>query len=318
MSEDIKLSDDVLAMVCCPICRSNLVRSGGEFICTNVSCSRSFPIIDGVPVLINESNSLASIKSYLNAEEIYFRQGTIKDWVASRLPKIGRNLKARGNYKILASLLLDSMSPPKTLVLGGAVLGQGMEELLASGIQLIESDIALTERTQVVLDAHDIPFQDETFDGVIAQAVLEHVVDPIRCVKEISRVLKKGGLVYAEVPFMQQVHGGGIDFTRFTHLGLRRLFRRFEEISSGACCGPGMALAWSIQYFLLSFIGNTILRIAVKVLSALLLFPLKYFDYFLIDKPGALDAASAYFFMGRRSSQTIKDAELLKGYQGAL
>ena len=31
----------------------------------------------------------------------------------------------------------------------------------------------------------------ETFDCVIIQAVLEHVLDPKRCVKEIHRVLKK-------------------------------------------------------------------------------------------------------------------------------
>ncbi len=84
---------------------------------------------------------------------------------------------------------------------------------------------------------------DESFDGVICQAVLEHVLDPYRCVEEIHRVLRPNGLVYAETPFMQQVHGGTHDFTRFTHLGHRRLFRKFAEVDSGVVCGPGMALA---------------------------------------------------------------------------
>ena len=66
-------------------------------------------------------------------------------------------------------------------------------------------------------------------------------------------MLKGRGVVYAETPFMQQVHMGPYDFTRFTHSGHRRLFRRFEEVESGAVCGPGMALAWAYQYFLLSF-----------------------------------------------------------------
>jgi hypothetical protein len=87
----------------------------------------------------------------------------------------------------------------------------------------------------------------------VAQAVLEHVLDPWRCVEELHRVLASGGLVYAETPFMQQVHEGRFDFTRFTHLGHRRLFRRFEELDSGAVGGPGMALAWSWRYFLWSF-----------------------------------------------------------------
>ena len=59
--------------------------------------------------------------------------------------------------------------------------------------------------------------------------------------------------MYAETPFMQQVCVARFDFTRFTHLGHRRLFRWFDEVRSGPVCGPGMALAWSYQYFLLSF-----------------------------------------------------------------
>jgi hypothetical protein len=69
-------------------------------------------------------------------------------------------------------------------------------------------------------------------------------------------VLKDGGIVYAETPFMQQVHGSAYDFTRFTWLGHRRLFRKFKEIKSGTCGGPGMALIWSWRYFLRTFSIN--------------------------------------------------------------
>jgi len=81
---------------------------------------------------------------------------------------------------------------------------------------------------------HTIFFDASSFDGVIIQAVLEHVVEPNHCVEEIHRVLKENGLVYSETPFMQQVHLGRYDFTRFTHLGHRRLFRKFKEICGGA------------------------------------------------------------------------------------
>lgn len=43
----------------------------------------------------------------------------------------------------------------------------------------------------------------ETFDAVIAQAMLEYVVVSYQCVDEIVRVLKPTGLVYAETPFMR-------------------------------------------------------------------------------------------------------------------
>jgi ubiquinone/menaquinone biosynthesis C-methylase UbiE len=203
-------------------------------------------------------------------------------------------------------------------VIGGSILGEAIESLASNAtIDLVETDVSLGPHTRLICDAHDIPFEDRSFDGVIAQAVLEHVADPYRCVQEIHRVLKDQGVVYAETPFMQQVHGRQYDFTRFTHLGHRRLFRRFEEIASGAVCGPGMALAWSYQYFLLSFTTSATMRAVTRIFSRFTAFYLKYCDYYVIDKPGTLDAASGYFFLGRKTEKVLSDKELIKLYRGA-
>jgi hypothetical protein len=129
--------------------------------------------------------------------------------------------------------------------------------------------------------------------------------------------LNERGVVYAETPFMQQVHNAPYDFTRFTHLGHRRLFRKFEEIDSGAGCGPGMALAWSYQSFLMSFTTSEFLRKLIRYFTRLTSFFLKYFDYYLIDKPGTLDAASGYYFLGRKAEQVLSDRDLIKLYKGA-
>ena len=74
-------------------------------------------------------------------------------------------------------------------------------------------------------NAETLPFPDASFDLVIAVAVLEHVADPFRCVAEMRRVLAPSGHVYAVTPFLQPVHMGAYDFTRFTPIGHRRLFR---------------------------------------------------------------------------------------------
>jgi hypothetical protein len=131
-------------------------------------------------------------------------------------------------------------------------------------------------------------------------------------------VLKPRGLVYAETPFMQQVHGGAYDFTRFTHLGHRRLFRRFEELSSGAVCGPGMTLAWSYRYFLMSFARSRWARSLASAFASVTSFWLPYFDDLLIDRPAALDGASGCYFLGRRSERSLSDRELVKLYRGSI
>ena len=101
----------------------------------------------------------------------------------------------------------------KILVIGGSIKGQGMDSIYSSeSFEIVGSDVSFGPYTKIVLDAHDIPFEDEVFDCVIIQAVLEHVIDPQRCVNEIHRVLKPSGIVYAETPFIQQVHMRQYDF----------------------------------------------------------------------------------------------------------
>lgn len=184
-------------------------------------------------------------------------------------------------------------------------------------IQLVDTDVSFGPRTQLICDGHDLPFESNSFDGVVVQAVLQYVLEPARCIREVERVLKPRGLVYAESAFMQQVVHGRYDFTRFTHLGLRRLFRRFEEVDSGAVCGPGMALAWSCQFFLLSLATARWARRIMYTFARLTLFWLKYFDAALIDRPGTYDAASGFFFMGKKSNKVLSDRELIALYRGA-
>jgi uncharacterized protein YbaR (Trm112 family) len=330
MTSNTKLPDGTVRMLRCPVCRSTLGPEGDQLVCANPQCGSRFPIVAGIPVLINEANSIFAIEDFVARRHTTdVAESGIKRAVASRLPGIDLNLKARANYARFAQLLLEgtdqasaASSPkdsgrPRVLIVGGGEVGKGLRELLAMpAFEFTETDVNFGPRTMIICDGHDLPFEDGSFDGVIIQAVLEHVVDPYRCVEEIHRVLKKDALVYAETPFMQQVHGGRYDFTRFTYLGHRRLFRRFEEVASGVMCGPGMALAWSLRYFLFAFIRSRTARLAATVLTRVTLFWVKYFDYYLVDKPGSLDGASGYFFMGRKSDRVLSDRELIRLYKG--
>ena len=55
----------------------------------------------------------------------------------------------------------------------------------------------------------------------------------------------------------------------------------------------------------------------IKLFARLTSFFLKYFDYYLINKSSAFDAASAYYFIGRKGEHVLSDQELLKLYKGA-
>lgn len=314
----MKLTKNSQQMLCCPSCKADLKFSEKYLGCINAQCTLRFPIVQGLPVIIDDSCSVFSVHDFVDQEGSMLKpKSKLERVLVNLVPSIILNIKGKTNFKKLKNLLLKQNVNPRVLIIGASVLGEGIETLLAEpSIDFVESDVAFGPRVSIIFDAHDIPFKEDSFDAVIIQAVLEHVVDPARCVDEIYRVLKKDGLVYAETPFMQQVHLGRYDFTRFTHLGHRRLFRKFEEVESGAVCGPGMALAWSYQYFLLSFVKSPKARLLVKFLARVTSFWLTFFDYYLINKAGTFDAASGYYFMGKKSSHILSDRALLTLYKG--
>jgi uncharacterized protein YbaR (Trm112 family) len=313
-----RLDARLVRLLICPCCRAALRPGDATLHCTNPGCAREFPVVRGVPILINEATSLFSIESLVRqAAPTAPRDPSWKDAVRRFLPRIGRNIKARENVSLFRDLLMRRDAPVRVLVLGGVTVGVGMNTLLSTGgIEFVESDVVFGPRTGLICDAHDIPFEGESFDGVIIQGVLSWLLDPARCVAEIHRVLKADGLVYAETPFMQQVTGGSTDFFRFSQLGHRRLLRRFSEISSGPAGGPGMALAWAYKYFLLSFAASRTMRVALNAFAHLTAFWLPYVDYLLIDRPGAIDAASGFFFLGTKAEDELPDRELVELYRG--
>ncbi|MBU0517197.1 MAG: methyltransferase domain-containing protein [Proteobacteria bacterium] len=314
------LPNNILELLRCPICRSRLDIHDQELVCRNGDCRGRFPIKDGRPILINEQNSLFKIADIQqNDEPPAPPRSRLRAALGDMLPHLTNNFRSKHNYARLTGLLLERAVEPRVLVVGGRVSGAGFEVLAdAPQIQLIESDASLGPRTQIIFDAHDIPLADDSVDGVVTQAMLSYVADPWRVVDEIHRVLRPGGYVYGEAGFVHRVTEGAYDFTRFTHLGLRRLFRCFDEIDSGAVLGQATVLVWSLHHFLVSFARGNRTRMILSGAGRLLFHWIKYFDHLLLDRPSAFDNALAYYFIGQKNLNSRSDAEIIATYQGQL
>lgn len=65
-------------------------------------------------------------------------------------------------------------------------------------------------------DATEIPVKSNHFNVVICSQLLEHVIDPLKVLKEIFRVLRPGGKLLLSTPFLYRVHADPIDYARYT------------------------------------------------------------------------------------------------------
>lgn len=155
---------------------------------------------------------------------------------------------------------------------------------------------------EVVGDAHNLPFRDNSFDAVICESLLEHVREPARVINEMRRILKPGGKVYVMMPFMFNFHAAPNDFHRFTHRGLEHRMQGFRKDELKVIAGPTSALScvlieWCAMVF--SFGSSKLYRL-LSLVFLVLLAPLKLLDFILAYHPEAVRIASVLVFIGTK------------------
>lgn len=230
-----------LSLICCPFQdHGDLVRfSVDEVAC--IDCGRRFKTIEGRPILLDESKSIFSV------DEIAFgadkRQFPIVSGWRYRFRKALPAAASRDiGLKLLEKHKFSLPTNAAILVLGCGFTGGQYKKLFPMG-DVVLTDATLQGDADVACDAECLPFRDQTFDCVVVDQVLEHTLNPLTVVDEIHRCLKLDGIVYSGIPFLTPVHGFPFDFQRYTPLGHRMLFRRFQELEIYISQGPVSAIS---------------------------------------------------------------------------
>jgi SAM-dependent methyltransferase len=133
--------------------------------------------------------------------------------------------------------------------LHGTVLDVGCAEgkpkaFLPSGASYIGLDYYATAtdwyktRPDVFGDAQALPFADNSIDHALLLDVIEHIPEPDTSLAELHRILRPGGSLTLQVPFLYPLHDEPLDFHRWTRHGLRRAAARHgfsvnDEIAIG-------------------------------------------------------------------------------------
>jgi SAM-dependent methyltransferase len=303
--------------IACPCSlKSSLTCVDKGYLCNNTQCEHNvstnyFTVVCGKPILISETRTDTVCSA--NQTGAYIAR------ISTRYPSLKRFFMTKSpitniNCQRFIEEISKKTKKPKILIIGGGERGSGTSLLWENEMVEVHSlDIYPSESVDIICDAHYLPLHDESYDGVWIQAVLEHVVEPTVVVNEIKRVLRNGGVVYSETPFMQQVHEGAYDFTRFTVIGHRYLFKNFELIDMGGNGGANIVLAWSIRYFIWSLTRSRLISRVIGISCSIILKPFNK----LLSKKSLYDASSGVFFMGKKiEGHRVTHKELITLYKG--
>ncbi len=176
-------------------------------------------------------------------------------------------------------------------------LGSGTRRLRPGAVNL---EIGPFENVDVIGDGSFLPFPSNYFDAIVCQAVLEHVKNPSAVIAEMLRILKPGGFIYAEIPFLQGYHADPNDYRRYTLAGIETIFSAFRKIETGVCVGPSSTLAWILKEYFSLFFGPGRIRKAAVQFFGWLTFWIKYLDLLLVRNPDAHVIASGLYYFGKK------------------
>ena len=77
-----------------------------------------------------------------------------------------------------------------------------------------------------VCDLSHIPVEDNRYDYIIFNQVMEHLPEPCLVARELNRVLRPGGKMLYTAPLFYEEHEAPYDFYRYTRHGVEHIFTK--------------------------------------------------------------------------------------------
>lgn len=286
----VRTTGDHSHIICCPFCKADLLRSETGLVCK----THGHFIVD------------ESARPILIEKEVYKRNTeqheTGVNWLKSFFKQWPKFYYALWHYACPVMMLVNGPRMVLDKVKEGSTVidvGSGPERL---GKEFINVDVFPFPEVDIVSDATELPFKDNSIDAAVSESLFEHVPDAHKVAREMVRVVKPGGYIYVSAPFMHPYHASPDDFNRWTTSGLKHMFSDLEIVEVGVRSGPWSTFLMFFAYWLgviFSFGSRTAAPFIAHVFM-LVLGPLKYLDYIFIHMPGSDAVATHLYILGKK------------------
>jgi len=275
-----------------------------------------FYIHNGTPVLFG-------IESIFNVDDIINQKATtqdknlmdtsnVKNFIRRKmLPSLCYDFTIEKRYFYLSQLLSKDS---KVLIIGAGEKGSYYKKIF-SNCEVITSDVHDEFKPDYIFDGHYIPFEDNSFDMILAAQVIEHTINPWKFCSELQRVTKMGGILQIEAPQSYPYHAEPYDFFRFTFTGMRSLFSQCEVLKAEITEGNAAMVAVTISNYIVNTSSNRYIRIGLLFFTRITLGWLKYLDKLQPSlNRRTVSMPKGYAFTFKKDLQFRKPVELLNDF----
>lgn len=258
---------DIEALICCPNCHGEL----GDGACRR--CGRAFTRVHGQIRFVETKADTADAAFHAETHNASSFKG--------RLFNAGR-------------AVVSSEYQPRNHLREFLETASGVTVELGSGSRRLRRDVLNVDlfpspNVDIVADIAHAPLKTGCADHVILDSVIEHVPDPASVIAEARRILKPGGRIFINVPFMLPYHGYPGHYQNFARDGLRHLLREFSNVDVRPTFGP--MTAWvnmTAETFAVLVAGERgTAYVVAKGVALLPIFWMKYLDWFFAGKERA-------------------------------
>jgi glycosyltransferase involved in cell wall biosynthesis/uncharacterized protein YbaR (Trm112 family) len=202
--------DDLLPILRCPVSKHKLSYNETRSALVSHDGLHNYPILEGRPVLVPVQMT----------PEVH-----PKDHISNDLPE-----------EALA-IIRETKGWVLNLSAGGS--REKFEHV-------VEMEYSIFRHTDIVGDAHALPFDDASFEAIVVMNAFEHYREPTKVVAELLRILKPTGRIHIRTAFLQPLHERPWHFYPCTRHGLEELVKDFQvevlHVSENFC--PSHSLAW--------------------------------------------------------------------------
>jgi len=184
---------NIFELLQCPFCRGQLEIKTDTIHC--IDCNNQYKIINGIIDFYPKNTCFAPQKIDLTTKYEEFGDKTTRK----------ENFQNKRRKKFTMQFVEGNI-----ILEIGAAEGWMTKELVKKSEIVVSCDIALSYLIRAKstginaefmrIDAHSLPFANNSFDCIVMTEVLEHLYSPYRALEEIHRVLTPNGILVLSTP----------------------------------------------------------------------------------------------------------------------